>query len=156
MCKRCRFHIVMNGIQPNRASRLLFQIFIARPRIPQRALLVFSRQPPPGGKICPGWIALQCKLNANTKKQKLKIQVSLPTGVKFLGMKCNAIGWDVHCTTQSTFLYWPICTNREHFLADQFLSRAICPRSAGGFLLVGFSSQKLQNCKIAKQLVEIT
>ena len=71
-------------------------------------------------------------------------------------MKCNAIGWDVHCTTQSTFLYWPICTNREHFLADQFLSRAICPRSAGGFLLVGFSSQKLQNCKSAKQLVEIT
>ena len=63
MCKRCRFHVVMNGIQANRASRLLFQIFIARPRIPQRALLVFSRQPPPGGKICPGWIALQCNLN---------------------------------------------------------------------------------------------
>ena len=80
MCKRCRFHIVMNGIQANRASRLLFQIFIARPRIPQRALLVFSRQPPPGGKICPGWIALQCKLNWKYKNWKSKSPS--PQGVK--------------------------------------------------------------------------
>ena len=97
MCKRCRFHIVMNGIQPNRASRLLFQIFIARPRIPQRALLVFSRQPPPGGKICPAWMdytAMQPeRSNTNTKNKSTSL-LPIESGVKCFGdeLHCNWTG----------------------------------------------------------------
>ena len=56
-------------IQPNRALRLLFQIFTTWPGFPQRAQYWFLPILPPGGKMCSGMIA-KCKdqLKANSKK----------------------------------------------------------------------------------------
>ena len=56
-------------IQPNRALRLLFQIFTTWPGFPQRAQYWFLPIVPPGGKMCSGMIA-KCKvqLKANSKK----------------------------------------------------------------------------------------
>ena len=56
-------------IQPDRALRLLFQIFTTWPGFPQRAQYWFLPILPPGGKMCSGMIA-KCKvqLKANRKK----------------------------------------------------------------------------------------
>ena len=57
-------------IQPNRALRLLFQIFTTWPGFPQRAQYWFLPILPPGGKMCSGMIA-KCKVQLKANRKKL-------------------------------------------------------------------------------------
>ena len=57
-------------IQPNRALRLLFQIFTTWPGFPQRAQYWFLPIPPPGGKMCSGMIT-KCKVQLKANRKKL-------------------------------------------------------------------------------------
>ena len=68
-------------IQPNRALRLLFQIFTTWPGFPQRAQYWFLLILPPGGKMCSGMIA-KCKVQLKENRKKV---VYAPPG------KCAAV-----------------------------------------------------------------
>ena len=57
-------------IQPNRALRLLFQIFTTWPGFPQRAQYWFLPILPPGGKMCSGMIA-KCKVQLKVNRKKI-------------------------------------------------------------------------------------
>ena len=57
-------------IQPDRALRLLFQIFTTWPGFPQRAQYWFLPILPPGGKMCSGMIA-KCKVQLKANRKKL-------------------------------------------------------------------------------------